>query len=38
MIVTLVRWLRRGASHFVGRLLTGTLREPTAEDDRGAGI
>jgi hypothetical protein len=38
MIVTLVRWLRRGASHIVGRLLTGSPRQPTAEDDRGAGI
>ena len=38
MIVTLVRWLRHRAGHVVGRWLTGPLREPTAEDDRGAGI
>src|SRR5436305_1744904 len=38
MIVTLVRWLGRGAARAVGQWLIGSSQEPTAEDDRGAGI
>jgi hypothetical protein len=38
MIVALVRWLRRGAAYAVGLGLADSPPEPTAEDDRGAGI
>ena len=38
MIVTLIDWLRRRAGHVVGMWLADSPREPTVEDDRGAGI
>jgi hypothetical protein len=38
MILTLIHWLRRRAGLIVGRRLAGAPPEPTAEDDRGAGI
>jgi hypothetical protein len=38
MIVTLIHWLRRRAGVVVGGWLAGSPPEPTAEDDRGAGI
>jgi hypothetical protein len=38
MIGTLVRWLGRGAARVAGRWLAAPPREPTAEDDKGAGI
>ena len=38
MIVTLIHWLRRRAGHVVGGWLASPPLEPTAEDDRGAGI
>lgn len=38
MIGTVVRWLGRGAARVVGRWLAVTPREPSAEDDVGAGI
>lgn len=38
MIVALVQWLRRGTAYVVGLGLAGSRREPTAADDRGAGI
>jgi hypothetical protein len=38
MFGPLVRWLGRGAARVVGRWLPVTPREPTAEDEKGAGI
>jgi hypothetical protein len=38
MISALVHWLRGGAVYVAGPWLTGSPQEPTAEDDRGAGI
>ena len=38
MIASLVRWLLRGPGKVLGQPVSGALREPSAEDDRGAGI
>jgi hypothetical protein len=37
-MIALVRWFRHGASRVVGRWRPVPPRDPTAEDDRGAGI
>jgi hypothetical protein len=38
VFASLVRWFGRGATRTVGRWLAGSPREPSAEDDKGAGI